>query len=126
MTLPLPWAKLGDHQVQENFERIAQQFPVASQNLGNDVLRLGVTGTARKITFGVQSVVWTASTTATPVAVSHGLGTTPVVVQMTMGTGTLSQITLWASALGASQFTINGLSSLSITNTVTVYWVAIG
>jgi hypothetical protein len=66
MTLPLPHTLSSTDnedgtpsidRVQENFDELAKQFPIASGNLANDVLKLVVTGTSRKVQFGTLAAV---------------------------------------------------------------------
>lgn len=93
MTVPLPWSfgreePAGvylENRLQEQFDALAQQFPVGSANLANDVLRLNTTGTSRKVAFGTAAIPWPgAAALSNAVTVAHGLGTTPIMFVMFM------------------------------------------
>lgn len=123
MTLPLELGAIQDPNIRRAFEQVAQQFPLHSQNLANDVLVLASTGTARKVAFGTSTVTFTASTVSATTNVTHGLGVAPISVQLTseaLGIG------LVVSAKGSTTFTAQGWTPTATSGTITFDWVAIG
>lgn len=65
---------------------------------------------------------------ATAVAVTHGLGATPVSVQVTMNdAGDGQPIVAWVNAVGATTFTVDAYNVLATVNgNVTFWWLVVG
>lgn len=133
MTVPLPWSLSKDDpsgqdledRLQENFDKLAQQFPVAGGNLSNDVLRLAVTGTSRKVAFGSVSLTWTAAVSSAQATVTHGLGGAPVAVIATGDSGLALGFYVIASSVGATTFDLQGVTTAAVSQTHTAYWLAV-
>jgi hypothetical protein len=122
MTLPLPHTLSSTDnedgtpsidRVQENFDELAKQFPIANANLGTRVVRGGTTAT------------WAAAVASGVVTVTHGLGATPTAVVATfnaIGSG----VHAWAEVgtVTSTTFQVQGVSNAAITATLGFYWVA--
>lgn len=126
MTLPL--IPVEDRQVQLNFDKLAQQFPIAGQNLANDVLRLAATGTSRKIAFGSSTVTFSASAEGTK-AVTHNLGATPTAILalpvLATGESLFCAVRSGATSTSATfQFRTDDATAISAT--FTFYWAVLG
>lgn len=80
------------------------------------------------IRFGTSSIGFTASTDSADTVISHGLGTTPVVVLVSVHTApTFATVAaLNAHSYGATTFTVNGRVASAATATVPIVWLAIG
>lgn len=93
------------------------------------VLQLAVTGVTRKVAFGNVNVSWTGpSTVATTATVTHGLGTTPLIVLVTpqINSGFGGTIAAgWNTGTGTT-FKIDATLSVSVTATIPFSWLAIG
>lgn len=78
------------------------------------------------IRFGVATCAWTASAYSAALVVSHGLGKTPVNIQLTPHSN--PDMTFGPTARSATTFTVQGYFApgIAITGSFPVDWVAIG
>lgn len=136
-------------EVQQNFDLLAQRFPLASRDLANNsvtsakivpgtivpsdvatgtFLELAVTGTARKVAYGNNTVTWTAAVGSATRTVTHGLGTTPQAIYLTIrgGFGSAAVIAVYDFNIGATTFDVAGSASAVVSITATFDWMAIG
>ena len=106
-----------------NFEVLGELLPESEDELKATKEALEA---LPKLARGVASVTFTASQKATAKEVTHGLGTTPVAVLLTLegGEGGTSY-SFDASELTATKFTINGFIGAETTATLSVFWLAI-
>jgi hypothetical protein len=109
---------------QRNFEQLEGK-DVLDQT-GESVLQLATTGTVRKAIWGTGSIVFTSSQTATSMNVTHGLGATPQTVfcQATAVGGVA--VDVYASTLGATTFKVDAFCTVSLNQSLSFYWLAIG
>jgi hypothetical protein len=96
------------------------------QKLMSLVLDTG--GVTAGVRFGVDSMAWTASRDSGPKTITHGLGRTPLVVFVTNGDtdGSYAGIAAYTAIPGATTFDVYGRTDGSITETKTIFWIAIG
>lgn len=127
MALRLPTI-VPEARVQQCLDFIARQFPIAAGALADSAKELFpelATPAARKINFGTAKLKFTASKFPEgPIAVTHGLGTTPVSV---VATSENNVVTISTSGYGATTFSLWGGNWFEpINGELPVHWVAIG
>jgi hypothetical protein len=108
-----------------NFEQL-QTLDILNLT-AESVLQLAVTGTRRRVAFGSQSLTFSASVSATPATVTHGLGVTPIAVVATPVIATSTTVVAaYVASLGASSFVLNSTASVALTGSQSYLWIAIG
>lgn len=140
MTLPLPFNRIVQQDqagrdrinpdgVQQNFDALAQAFPLDGSLIGNGVLRLLSGTTRRSVAWGSDSLTFTASASSVGTVVTHGLGATPVVA-LAVGTepGNGRTVVVTVSNFTSTTFDVAGFNTtgLAITASTGFYWLAIG
>lgn len=90
------------------------------------LLQLATVGTARKADFGTASLVFSSSTTATPLTVTHNLGVAPVAVVANCGPG--AYVVCGTISYTATNFVLTGVEAREIVlnTSITVTWIAVG
>jgi hypothetical protein len=129
-----PAAQLNFDQLEGTIDKLAP-LPVSYANLAADAknafLKLAV-GADRKIAFGQSNVTWPgAASISNQLTVTHGLGTTPLVVVATMQTNSQGQvIACHAGGYTATTFLLQaewvGGFQPGAGGTIPAAWVAVG
>lgn len=127
MTLPLQAVK--DAATDQNFRKLAEQFPIQPKNLANAIgkkfLKLVVPG-SHSVNFGVSSLTWTAAQSAASKEIAHGLKTTPLYVWPAIKFSSTSSAYANAGNYGSEKFTLYGFNAPgALSATLEVVWLAI-
>lgn len=94
---------------------------------GESVLQLAVTGTKRKVAFGMVPIAFTASGVSATSTVSHGLGAVPSATTGGLaGLWTTSTLSLPMFSASSTQLTAQLTSNVAITANLSLWWIAIG
>jgi hypothetical protein len=137
--LSIPLQAVPDEPTDQNFRQLGERFPIQRGDLGKGAVGQDQLGTAakelflqlaaagvRKIAFGVGSMSFSASSSASK-TITHGLGTTPTVVLVTGKTGSF-QMLFNADTYGSTTFRAWGYwtPGSTVTTTQEFAWIAIG
>lgn len=127
MTVSLEHIAPGDWGAVERVRQLLQSL----------VIDAGIDSTTKQprsvgIRFGAATITWPGASPFATVAVTHGLGKTPIVVLAgDAGGGTMAtNIPVWSAAPGATTFTAaaetSDASAPAVGLTRTFYWIALG
>lgn len=102
-----------DPDVQFNFDRIAS-------------LLIDTAGRKLKFRYGSATVPFGGAGTTGDVTVTHGVGSTPVVVFATYSSAASQGLFAYVNTIGTTTFTIHGVATAAPGSDQTCFWCAIG
>lgn len=122
--LAVDGTKLEDR-LQQSFDALFTNA-LSSGDASGSFLGLSAKGTARKVAMGVANVAFVSPATQATVTVTHGLGVTPINIQLTIANIGANHYAPQYDSAGSTTFRINLTAVATFTASQPVSWIAIG